>query len=76
MAAQAPRREPTVRELEAAITKVADTVAEMNQRAVEEAKWFRDTFIAHREEVRKGFTEMRKDFAELVASVRQFERIC
>jgi hypothetical protein len=71
MAAQAPRREPTIRELEAAITKVANTVAEMNQRAVEEAKWFRETFIAHREEVRKGFaetatrTEMRNGFAEL-----------
>ena len=71
MAAQAPRKEPTIRGLEAAITKVADTVVEMNQRAVEEAKWFRETFIAHREEVRKGFaetathSEMRKGFAEL-----------
>jgi hypothetical protein len=49
------RRGPAIRELEAAVTKVASTEAVMNREAIKEAKWFRDGFIEHRDETRKAF---------------------
>jgi hypothetical protein len=49
------RRGPAIRELEAAVTKVASTEAAMNREAIKEAKWFRDAFIEHRDETRKAF---------------------
>ena len=54
MASQA-RTGPAIRELEAAVTRVASTEAAMNREAIEEAKWFRDAFIEHRDEMRKAF---------------------
>jgi len=57
VAAQAPRREPTIRELEVAIAKVAETVTATNKLAVKEARWFRDTLTEHRAEVRKALAE-------------------
>ena len=57
MAAQAPRREPTNRELAEAIAKVAESVTAVNELAVKQARRFRDTLTEHRAEVRKGFAE-------------------
>lgn len=48
-------RGAAIRELEAAVTKVASTEAAMNREAIKEAKWFRDGFIEHRDETRKAF---------------------
>jgi hypothetical protein len=49
------RKGPTIRELEAAVTRVASTEAAMNREGIEEARWFRDAFIEHRDETRKAF---------------------
>ena len=81
MAPQA-RRGPTIRELEAAVTKVASTEFAMNREAIKEAKWFRDAFIEHRDETRKAFVathelitrlhgEVMADIAGLRDEVRQ-----
>ena len=59
MAPQA-RRGPTIRELEAAVTKVASTEAAMNREGIKEAKWFRDAFVEHRDETRKAFAATRE----------------
>jgi hypothetical protein len=48
-------RGPTIRDLEAAVTKVTSTEAAMNREGIKEAKWFRDAFIEHRDEIRKAF---------------------
>jgi hypothetical protein len=48
-------RGTTIRELEAAVTKVASTEAAMNREGIKEAKWFRDAFIEHRDEIGKAF---------------------
>jgi hypothetical protein len=49
------RRGPTIRDLEDAVTKVAGTEAAMNREGIKEAKWLRDAFIEHRDEIRKAF---------------------
>ena len=76
------RRGPTIRELGAAVSKVASTEAAMNREAIKEAKWFRDAFIEHRDETRKAFAatqelvtrlhgEVMADIAGLRDEVRQ-----
>ena len=75
MAAQAPRREPTNREVAEAIAKVAETVTAVNELAVKQARRFRDTLTEHREG-RKAFAETatRPEVAALrddVAGLRQ-----
>ena len=65
--ARSARRVPTVQELDERLTnverelaQVVSTVTRVNQAAISEAKWFRDTFMEHRDEVRKGFAETAK----------------
>ena len=69
MAPQA-RRGPTIRDLEAAVTKVASTEAAMNREGIKEAKWFRDAFIDHRDEIRKAFAATHELITHLHGEVR------
>ena len=68
MAPQA-RRGPTIRELEAAVTKVASTEAAMNREGIKEGKWFSDAFVEHRDETRKAFAATRELITHLHGEV-------
>jgi chromosome segregation ATPase len=63
--ARSPRRAPTVHELDEHLTtverqlaQVVSTITSIDEAATNEAKWFRDAFVEHRDEVRKGFAKM------------------
>ena len=64
------RRGPTIRDLEAAVTQVASTEAAMNQEGIKEAKWFRDAFIDHRDEIRKAFAATHELITHLHGEVK------
>jgi len=74
--ARSARRAPTIQELDERLTtverelaQVVSTVTTMNREATDEAKRFRDAFVEHRAEVRKGFADVQADVKTLQADV-------